>query len=275
MKKKTMLLAMCSLTACAHNSQTEHPVAGNVAVDTETQSKENAPKETITVNGVSFEMVKVEAGTFTMGGTPEMEDKFDYAKPVHKVTITRNFYIGETEVTQALWEAVMGSNPSWFEGNANRPVESVTWNDCQTFIKKLNAATGKKFRLPTEAEWEFAARGGNKSRHYRYSGSNDIDEVAWYKANSDYETHDVAMKKPNELGLYDMSGNVSEWCEDWLGEYSASAQTNPTGPKSGIFRVRRGGEKGDEASWCVPSYRYHAEPGESAFCLGFRLAFTE
>lgn len=238
------------------------------------QSKATYSDGVLTVNGVRYEFALVEAGTFTMGATTKTDYTNDNEFPAHEVTLTNNYYMGKTEVSQALWKAVMGTNPSHFKGD-NLPVEQVSYYDCLVFIGNLNLLTGKEFRLPTEAEWEFAARGGNKSRHYRYSGSNDIDEVAWYKANSDYETHDVATKKPNELGLYDMSGNVSEWCEDWLGEYSASAQTNPTGPKSGIFRVRRGGEKGDEASWCVPSYRYHAEPGESAFCLGFRLALTE
>ena len=148
--------------------------------------------------------------------------------------------IGKTEVTQELWEAVMGSNPSEFNGS-NLPVENVSWEDCQTFIRKLNALTGKNFRLPTEAEWEYAARGGNNSRGYKYSGSNTVSNVAWYKDNSSSTTHPVATKAPNELGIYDMSGNVEEWCNDGYGDYTSASQTNPTGPNSGSDRVYRGG----------------------------------
>ncbi len=165
----------------------------------------------LSVNGVSFNMVKVKAGTFTMGATSEMEyySSYSNAKPPHQVTLTKDYYIGQTEVTQALYKAVMGSNPSKKRGEGdNKPVDSVSWNDCQVFIKKLNAATGKNFRLPTEAEWEFAARGGNNSHHYIFSGSNVLSEVAWYHGNCNYTTHDVATKCPNELGIYDMSGNV-------------------------------------------------------------------
>ncbi len=186
------------------------------------------------VNGVKFNMIKVEGGTFQMG-----EEGF--ATPVHQVALTNDYYIGETEVTQELWIAVMGSNPSYFKGSNQLPVEQVSWNDCQTFISKLNELTGRTFRLPTEAEWEFAARGGNASNGYTYSGSNTIDNVAWYYSNSSSQTHEVATKAPNELGIYDMSGNVMEWCQDWYGSYSSSAQTNPTGSTSGSDRVLRGG----------------------------------
>ena len=284
-KGKSILKTTVQQLQTKKTQQTTKQNQATTASTAQTQNKEvkkvksvsvaAANGNTITVKGVSFEMVKVEAGTFTMGGTPEMQNDYAEEKPVHKVTITKDFYIGKTEVTQALWTAVMGSNPSWYEGNANRPVESVTWNDCQTFIEKLNAATGKKFRLPTEAEWEFAARGGNKSKHYHFSGSNNLADVAWCEANSDYKTHDVATKQPNELGLYDMSGNVCEWCSDWFGEYSASAQTNPTGSKSGKFRVNRGGERGSEDYGCTPSYRFRSEPDVNGKSLGFRLAFTE
>ena len=154
-------------------------------------------------------MVEVRGGTFTMGATSEQEvDAFGDEKPAHEVTLS-DYYIGKTEVTQALWKAVMGNNPSYFEGE-NLPVECISWHDCKTFISKLNALTGKNFRMPTEAEWEYAARGGSKSRGYKYSGSNTLDDVAWYSGNSDSETHEVGTKSPNELGLYDMSGNVSE-----------------------------------------------------------------
>ena len=196
--------------------------------------------ETIVVNGVEFNMVKIEGGTFHMGATSEQGNYDDDEKPVHSVTLS-DYYIGETEVTQELWEAVMGSNPSEFKGDNQRPVEYVSWYDCQEFIKKLNQLTGKKFRLPTEAEWEYAARGGKYSRGYKYSGSNDVDEVAWYESNSGETTHPVATKEANELGLYDMNGNVYEWCKDWYGYYQSNSQTNPTGPSEGGHRVLRGG----------------------------------
>ncbi|MGM9839281.1 MAG: formylglycine-generating enzyme family protein [Sodaliphilus sp.] len=185
-------------------------------------------------------MVEVVGGTFTMGATAEQgSDADSEEKPAHQVTLS-SYMIGKTEVTQELWEAVMGSNPSEFKGS-NLPVEHVSREDCQTFIRKLNALTGKNFRLPTEAEWEFAARGGNNSRGYKYSGSNTVSNVAWYKDNSSSTTHPVATKAPNELGIYDMSGNVEEWCNDGYGDYTSTSQTNPTGPNSGSSYVYRGG----------------------------------
>ena len=191
-------------------------------------------EETIYVGDVNIEMVKVEGGTFDMGATKEQEEPWDSEKPVHKVTLS-SFSIAKTEVTQELWQAVMGNNPSYFKGS-NLPVEVVSWNDCQEFIRKLNAMTGYNFRLPTEAEWEFAARGGNKSQHYQYSGSNDVGSVAWYGDNSGGKTHPVATKAPNELGIYDMSGNVWEWCEDWYGSYSSNA--TPTASTNDVVRAR-------------------------------------
>jgi len=189
------------------------------------------PTTTYTVNGVSFKMVAVEGGTFTMGATAEQgSDAYDGEKPAHQVTLS-SYSIGQTEVTQELWQAVMGDNPSMYS-DLQRPVERVGWIDCQMFVDKLNELTGQTFRLPTEAEWEYAARGGNLSRGYKYAGSNTIDDVAWYTDNSGSTTHPVATKSPNELGLYDMSGNVWEWCQDLSGSYSSDAQTNPTGPAS-------------------------------------------
>ena len=227
--------------------------------------------ETFTVNGVSFKMLAVEGGTFTMGATPEQgDDAYETEKPAHQVTLS-GFAIGVTEVTQALWQAVMGSNPSYFTGNLQRPVEQVPWNDCRLFIAKLNQLTGKNFRLPTEAEWEFAARGGNLSQGYKYAGSNTIDEVAWYDSNSGSTTHAVGTKYPNELGLYDMSGNVGEWCQDWFGYYSSNAQTNPTGPASGSQRVIRGSCWNYSAWSCRVSYRYGYSPVGCNF-HGLRLA---
>ena len=164
----------------------------------------------------------------------------------------------------------MGNNPSYHSGYPKRPVEQVSWNDCQEFIKKLNQLTGMNFRLPTEAEWEYAARGGNKSKGYKYSGGNTIGNVAWYTDNSS-STHDVNTKAANELGIYDMSGNVYEWCQDWYGNYSSSSQTNPTGPSSGSNRVSRGGSWNYSARSCRVSYRNYCSPDVGYDNLGLRL----
>ena len=209
-----------------------------------------------------------------MGATPEMQEPYRNEKPVHRVTLTNNYYIGKYEVTQALWQAVMGSNPSSSKGD-DLPVEEVSWNDCQDFISKLNAITGKRFRLPTEAEWEYAARGGKKSRGYQYSGSNTLGDVAWYDGNSGSKTHAVGTKQPNELGIYDMAGNVYEWCQDRYGSYSSSPQTNPTGAASGSDRVIRGGDWGQLARFCRASDRSCHAPDGSSFILGFRLVLAE
>ena len=228
----------------------------------------------ITVNGVTFNMVYVEGGTFMMGATSEQgSDAYKDEKPAHSVTLS-SYYIGQTEVTQALWKEVMGSNPSRFEGDTN-PVERVSWNDCQTFIQKLNQRTGKTFRLPTEAEWGYAARGGKKSRGYKYSGGNDIATVAWYGSNSGAKTHAVGTKAPNELGIYDMSGNVWEWCNDWYGDYSSNAQTNPTGAESGPLRVGRGGSWIGNAGDCRSSYRDRCAPSVGYGNIGLRLVLSE
>jgi formylglycine-generating enzyme required for sulfatase activity len=193
------------------------------------------------IQSMMANMVYVEGGTFVMGATDELgNDAYDWEKPTHQVTLS-SFSINKYEVTQEEWQVVMGNNPSWFKG-AKRPVEKVSWEECQEFILKLNAMTGRHFRLPTEAEWEYAARGGNKSHGYKYAGSNDLKSVGWYDFNCRNETHNVGSRQPNELGLYDMSGNVWEWCQDWYGSYSSDAQTNPTGPTSGSYRVVRNGE---------------------------------
>ena len=226
--------------------------------------------KTFYANGVSFEMVEVRGGTFRMGGTPEQGSVDCDDKPVHSVTLS-SFYIGKTEVTQALWKAVMGSNPSEFTGD-ELPVEWVSWNDCQEFVRELNALTGLNFRLPTEAEWEFACRGGNNSRGYKFSGSNYIDNVAWYEDNSGSKTHPVATKLPNELGIYDMSGNVWEWCNDWYGGYTSGAQYNPKGPYDGECRVFRGGGQSGLAWVCRSSRRCDLSPVKCLKGLGLRLA---
>jgi len=192
-------------------------------------------------------------------------------KPVHSVTVS-DFYIGKYEVTQKQWVEIMGSNPSYFKGD-NRPVENVSWNDVQEFIRKLNEKTGGNFRLPTEAEWEYAARGGNKSRGYKYSGSNNVGEVAWYWNNSGKKTHPVGTKKPNELGIYDMSGNVWEWCADWYDKnyYQNSPRNNPKGPASGSSRVLRGGSWVHDENYLRCSDRYYFTPNFRSYIIGFRL----
>ena len=222
--------------------------------------------KTFTVNGISFDMVFVEGGTFQMGSNEGYDDE----KPVHQVTLS-DYYIGQTEVTQGLWQAVMGSNPSDFKG-AKNPVNKVSWNDCQDFTRKLNSLTGANFRLPTEAEWEFAARGGNKSRGYKYSGSDNLGSVAWYEDNSGNKAHPMGGKSPNELGLYDMSGNVWEWCADRFGSYPSSSQINPTGPSSGSNRVRRGGSWFSITMFGSVTNRYSGTPSLSDNDLGLRLA---
>ena len=225
-------------------------------------------------DGISIDMVRVEAGTFTMGATAEMKDPFEDEKPTHLVTLTNDYYIGKYEVTQALWKAVMGNNPSYFKGD-NLPVEKVSWDDCQEFISKLNRITGKKFRLPTEAEWEYTARGGKKSRGYQYSGSNNLLDVAWCGDNSGSKTRAVGTKQPNELGIYDMTGNVWEWCQDWYGKYNSSSQVNPTGANSGSGRVRRGGSWGHTARYCRSSCRSDRTPVIRDLSLGLRLVLSE
>ena len=220
-------------------------------------------------------MVYVEGGTFMMGATSEQgSDADDGEKPAHQVTLS-SFSIGRYEVTQEEWQAVMGSNPSDFKG-AKRPVVYVGWDDCQAFIRKLNSISGRRFRLPTEAEWEYAARGGNRSRGYKYAGSNNLSAVAWYGDNSGDQAHEVGGKQPNELGLYDMSGNVWELCQDRFGDYSSSSQTNPTGPSSDYnSRVIRGGGWDGFVFNCRVSYRNCDDaPGFRYDAIGFRLALS-
>ena len=229
--------------------------------------------ETFTVFGVEFKMVKVDGGTFTMGATPEQgDDAYDSEKPAHQVTLS-SYSIGQTEVTQELFQAVMGYNWSHFTGDMNLPADDLTWSESQEFITKLNQITGKTFRMPTEAEWEFAARGGKQSRGYKYAGSNNIDEVAWYDdGNSPWGTKPVATKKPNELGLYDMTGNVMEWCSDWYGPYSSEAQIDPVGPETGTDRIARGGSYDFSLTrLCRVSCRRRYSPTFNAPAFGLRL----
>ena len=226
------------------------------------------------VNAMIVNMVYVQGGTFMMGATSEQgNDAYSDKKPAHRVTLS-GFYIGKYEVTQREWRTVMGSNPSSTKGD-NGPVTNVSWNDCQEFLRRLNSLTGKNFRLPTEAEWEYAARGGNRSRGYKYSGSDNPDEVAWYSSNSGGGIRDVGTKRPNELGIYDMSGNVYEWCQDWYGSYNNLSQTNPTGSSSGSDRVYRGGCWDSNAWFCWSSVRNGNAPGKSISGLGLRLVLSE
>lgn len=267
-KPKKQKPATTQVAPKKHKSQSKPTKGGTVKRVTTKASYSNG---TLTVNGIKYNMVWVEGGTFRMGATSEQgSDAYSDEKPAHSVTLS-GYYIGKTEVTQALWKAVMGSKPSKFKGD-NLPVEQVSWNDCQEFIRKLNALTGENFRLPTEAEWEFAYRGGNNSRGYKYSGSDNIDNVAWYNGNSGYKTHPVATMSPNELGIYDMTGNVSEWCADWYGNYSSGAQTNPKGPYNGSGRVYRGGCWFGIAGDCRSSCRYGCSPDYRYYNFGLRLS---
>lgn len=214
-------------------------------------------------------MVHVQGCTFTMGRTSSKAYWCDDSdQPAHQVTVG-SFYICKYEVTQKLWKAFMGSNPSWTKAD-NMPVEWVNWVTAQKFIHKLNAFSGKKFRLPTEAEWEYAARGGNRSHNYLYSGSDDINAVAWWKDNSGDKLHPVGTKRPNELGLYDMTGNVYEWCSDWQEPYQSGAQTNPKGPQTGSWRVMRGGNQSSSDSESGVMTRSQCMP-DIATCCGLRL----
>ena len=273
--------------------------------DTNVKLQFELKNKTFTVNGVSFEMVAVKGGTFTMGCTREQGgDCDDDERPSHSVTLS-DYYIGKYEVTVALFRAFVNetgyrtdadkggwsyiwngsewekkSGVNWrcdvngkVRGSSedNHPVIHVSWNDAVEFCNWLKQKTGANFRLPTEAEWEYAARGGAKSRGYKYSGSNSIGDVAWYGDNSGSKTHAVGTKSPNELGIYDMSGNVWEWCEDWYGDYSGGSQTNPKGPSSGSSRVRRGGSCYYGVKNCRVSYRSSDSPDNSDSFLGFRV----
>ena len=248
-----------------------------------TSWKKEYKNKIVVVNGISFKMIYIEAGTFIMGATEEQAGASANESPAHQVTLTKDYYLGETEVTQALWYAVMGQKPT-SDGSAwsstyglgdNYPAYNISWNDCQEFISKLNQLTGLTFRLPTEAEWEYAARGGNKATTQTlYSGSNTIGDVAWYDGNSSSSTHAVAGKSANALGLYDMSGNVWEWCNDWYGSYSSSPQTDPTGPASGSYRVLRGGSWYYSATNCRIANRYSSAMTNRILSHGMRLALT-
>jgi formylglycine-generating enzyme required for sulfatase activity len=216
--------------------------------------------------GVKLDLVLIPAGSFTMGD--------DSAKPAHKVTITKPFYLGKYEVTQEQWEALMGSNPSNFKSPKN-PVEMVSWDDCQQFLVKLNAKSGgqgSKFVLPTEAQWEYACRAGSTGEFCFGDDEKQLGEYAWYEVNSEYETHPVGEKKPNTFGLHDMHGNVLEWCQDWWGEYGVEAADDPSGPTKGSGRVLRGGSWDVDGWLCQSAARGGDEPGGRFIDLGLRVA---
>ena len=240
--------------------------------------KQVQPKEKNVLERLMDDMVLVEGGTFHMGGSnlviPGLKVPSGLLGSKTKLVTLSSFYISKYQVTQELWQTVMGNNPSQFKGDLQRPVENVSWDDCQEFIAKLNALTGQVFCLPTEAEWEFAARGGNRSQAYDYAGNNQIDSVAWYKKNSGLITHSVGQKMPNELGLYDMSGNVSEWCQDLYVEKYCLSQLNPINAISGKFRVQRGGHIGGESKLCKVFYRSYSAP-TSIGQFGLRLVIRK
>ncbi len=224
------------------------------------------------IKSIEENMVWVEGGSFKMGCTSEQEgDCWDYERPAHRVELD-GFFISKYEVTQEQWLGIMGNNPSSFNDCRQCPVEKVNYKDIEEFIQKLNQQTGKNYRLPTEAEWEYAARGGNQSQGYKYSGSNEINEVAWHKHNADGKTHPVGQKSPNELDIYDMSGNVWEWCSDWEGEYNSQQQINPQGSDTGIKRIGRGGSWVNVSQYARVSFRSTDIPKRRGSALGFRLA---
>lgn len=298
MKKLFLALLTISLSCFAGQLNINYNTGTPTAID----FNNIASMEIVTTSGQN-DMIEVSGGIFQMG------DPAVSASPVHSVTLN-SFYIGKYEVTQAEWLAMMGTNPSNFTGDLQRPVEKVSWYDIMVYCNKrsmdegltpcytINNSTNpadwgsvptsaddawnaaicnwaaKGYRLPSEAEWEFAARGGNSSQSYTYSGSNTLGDVAWYDGNSGSTTHGVGTKAPNELGIYDMSGNVWEWSWDWLGEYSSNAQTNPTGSTSGSFRVLRGGSYYRTDDFCRVGYRYHNLPYSNSVNYGFRVART-
>lgn len=257
------------------------PSRGNSTRNIPTTPKmSKAEKDRIILNIIN-NMVYVEGGSFMMGATSEQKEitrYLDRSIPVHQVTLS-SYSIGRYEVTQEEWEAVMGERLYSYK-DGRRPVNPVSWDMCQEFIRKLNAYTGMSFRLPTEAEWEYAARGGAYSRGYRFSGSNSIDEVAWHRGNAEFtnEGEYVGMKKPNELGIYDMTGNVEEWCQDWYGKYNNSNQVNPMGPSSGDRKVIRGESVSASGGTYDSNWNYFtaarsgSKPDWNIGELGFRLA---
>ena len=300
------LLATCTFMACGNSQKPKQQSADSVTVKQTQQDDQDTPPQTrvmtvgddisfdlgtgvLTIRGVRYEFAYVKPGTFTMGATADMKDADGNERPAHKVTLTQGYYIGKTPVTWAFWKTVMGSYPSDAEGQGmaneaskhpdNEPVNNISWKQAQSFAISLGAEFGEcaEFRLPTEAEWEFAARGGNKSKGYKYSGSNTIADVAWFADNTENGPHPVAKKQPNELGLFDMSGNVWEWCSDVYAPYTTKAQTDPRGPEGlGESYVLRGGNCFVDANNCRVTARYMDSPDndDNPF-YGLRIVYVE
>ena len=269
----TMALAiMMIMPACKGGSKKAQEAAPE-----EASAVAGVETKDFTVNGVTFKMVKVEGGTYTMGATPEQGTEAQMnEKPAHEVTVG-DFWIGQTEVTQELWQAVTDYNPSYTRW-PQCPVDKVSWQECKSFVESLEELTGLKFRLPTEAEWEYAARGGKLSKGYKYAGSDNLEEVAWYVANADEKSHPVASKKPNELGLYDMSGNVYEWCEDKYLMYDGTepqySQKMLKSDKKREFHIERGGCWNYGPTMCRTAYRHAGNYTHMYAYDGLRLALT-
>ena len=273
-----LLKAKVAPTASAQTTTTQTGTSSSTAQPLTNSSSFSSNRVTINVNGITFTMVRVEGGKYRMGAMDQDKEADVGEKPAHDVILS-TFYIGETEVTQALWQAVMGENPSIYKEKPNNPVDAILWDDCQEFIKKLNEMTGLEFRLPTDAEWEYAARGGKQESNTLFAGSNNIESVAWYRGNafsdytqvrsSEHGTHPVKKKSPNELGLFDMTGNVYEWCADVYKLYTSSTQTNPliTGKGQHVYR---GGAFFSPPEDARITARRINPPGGSGF--GLRLA---
>lgn len=273
----------CKKTPEPQNTDDEEKVDENANEKENANAPESKPKkkvrplskpvERFSVRGAVFDMVRVNPGEFQMGAIPGDLDTWDGEHPAHRVSITRPYYICSCEVTQKLWKAVMGNNPSQNVGD-DLPVDNVTWQMAQQFNSKLTSMTDFRFTLPTEAQWEYAARGGQNEILTYYSGRDEIDLVAWYKDNSGGKTHNVGYMTSNSLGLYDMSGNVYEWCSDWYAKYSADAQVNPTGPKNGKSRVLRSGCMTDPAKHCRVTNRGYYDPNKATGAFGFRFVIN-
>jgi formylglycine-generating enzyme required for sulfatase activity len=274
-----VVLVVGGLVASGCSNQAEPTKLDAKTQDTGNGDKTHTLPKKLTVDlggGVKLEMVLIPVGEFTMGSPDMDKDAKDVEKPQHRVRITKPFYLGKYLVTQEQWEAVMGGNPSEFKGPKN-PVETVSWDDCQQFFGKLNAtsaAGGGKFQLPTEALWEYACRAGNKTKYCFGDDDSKLGDYAWYDANSDNKTHPVGEKKPNAWGLYDMHGNVWEWCQDWFanGYYKESPVNDPTGAAMGSNRVLRGGSGISPAGYCRSAFRDSNVPGSRFYNLGLRVS---
>jgi formylglycine-generating enzyme required for sulfatase activity len=265
---KRLLFAAFILAALSGCSNKKKKTAGDTA------AAEGVEKKTIT-NTIGMNLALIPAGEFMMGSPETEKERFDIEGPQHRVKITKAFYMGTTEVTQAQWKAVMGANPSHFQGD-DFPVETVSWDDCQEFLKKLSAKEGKTYRLPTEAEWEYACRAGSTTRFNAGDDDNALDGAGWYGGNSENKTHPVGQKKPNAWGLYDMHGNVWEWCQDWCGEdyYKSSPTNDPAGPETSAGRVLRGGAWNIYPRSCRSAIRLKLDPGYRHYLHGFRVVMA-